>query len=485
MSRIAFLIPDSPDRMGVPATPHVGIASLAAFVRENGHEPRVIDLRVEPLKLPELRLRLQEISPDMVAVTSTSLYYRQVYKAIRVVTEWGWRVVYGGPHVSLLRESIYNECQPWAAVYGEGELPLLHLLEGRDLADIAGVIYRNREGEVVTNPPPPPVSDLDSLPFAAYELSSLDRYAERKIPLMTSRGCPCHCTFCAAGLTMEKRFRPRSPQHVVAEISLWYDRGYRLFGINDDNFTADMERAGKICDLIIEKGLDITWELRTGIRIDRIDEALLTKMHSAGCTFVAFGIEAIDDAVLLATAKGIDFGQIDRAVGAAERVGIPFSGFFMIGLPGDTFDKFERLYRFAASRRFDEVRFYNVEPYPRTAVYGWVEKHGRWLASSEEYLNSSSLLDNRPLFETEEFPLADRLRATALGEALVVRKLLVKTVGPVLGEGLAFLAWTNWSRKLLFKAGFRMAPLIRKLHARRASAMRLPCRQGGGAPDVR
>lgn len=453
----------------MPSTPHVGVSCLAAYVRAFGHDPHILDLRVERLAGVALKRRLDRLAPHYVAVTSTSFRYREVYQLIARISAWGWPVLYGGPHVSTVREEVFDGCQPVAAIYGEGEKPLADILAGQSLETVAGIIFRNVVGEIVVNPPPESIADLDSLPFPAYELSPMDLYGERKIPLVTSRGCPCHCIYCCANHVMAKGFRARSPENVVAEIEEWYHRGYRFFGINDDNFTADIDRASAICDILIEKKLDIAWELRTGVRIDRVNELLLRRMKSAGCVFLAFGIEAIDDTVLKLAKKGINFQQIERAVTAAERVGIPFSGFFMIGLPGDTYEKFQNLYRFALNHAFDEVRFYNLEPYPRTEVYGWVQTHGKWMRRPEDYLNDSDMLRNQSLFETENFSFSERTLATEKGEYLMVKKLLEKTLGKGPGAIASFFVRQKQLRALVLHTGFRLAPLIRQIHLRRAT----------------
>ena len=468
MKRIVFLVPSTTDQIGIPSTPHVGVSSLASYVRAVGHKPLVIDLRVERYSSKGLKKKLKAVSPHFVAITSTSLRYQEVYDLVGKVSDWGWPVIYGGPHVSALQEEIFVGCEPFAAVYGEGEKALSAILEGQDISDVNGVIYRDHNGAVVVNRPSELIEDLNSLPFAAYELSKLHLYGEKKIPLLTSRGCPCSCSYCTVSQIMDKKFRARSPENVVDEIEAWYSRGYRLFGINDDNFTADMNRAELICEIIIQRKLDIAWELRTGVRVDRVNDRLLEKMKAAGCVFLAFGIESIDDSVLKLSGKGVCAAQVKKAVAAAERVGIPFSGFFMIGLPGDTFAKFLKLYQFACDHQFEEVRFYNLEPYPRTLVFEWVRKFGKMLVDPQQYLNDSDLLQNRPLFETDEFTLSERERATQMGDFLMIKKLLVKTLGKKFGNFISLFARQRHIRVFILKVGYRFAPLFRGLHFRRS-----------------
>lgn len=448
---------------GKPPTPHTGISYLSSYVRDRGHIPNVLDLRVEKMNIDDIRRKIDFFKPDFIGVTSVSLDYLKTYELINSISEWNNKIIYGGPHVSSFRQKIYEGCTPYAAVYGEGEQTLAELMEDKPLEEIRGIIYKNYSGEIITNPARDGIDPLDTLPFPAFELSRLDLYAERKIPIITSRECPHSCTYCSVRIVMGNGFRRRSPENVIKEIEYWYARGYREFAIGDDTFSSDIRRAISICNLIIEKRLDISWELRTGIRVDRVDEELLSKIKDAGCKFIAYGIESIDDDVLRNVKKGISFSQINAALDLTERIGIPFSGFFIIGLPGDNFQKFSLLYKFASERNFNEVRFYHLIPDPGTELIEWVKDNGTFIVKPEVYLNSSSILDSRPVFFTNDFPVEDRVKAHDMGEGLMVKLLLKKTFGRLLGTPLGVFCENNYLRKNILKTGFRYTSLARRL----------------------
>ena len=463
MAKIVFIIPTTQGRFGKPATPHVGVSYLAAYIRQKGHQSSVLDLRVEPHTLDELKKRITEENPDYVGVTSVSFEYKKTYKLINTISSWGARVIYGGPHVSTIRQDVFEGCRPYAAVYGEGEEKLCDILDNKPLNSISGIIFADAQGNVIVTPPRENIPYLDSLPFPAYELSKLYLYAEKKIPLITSRDCPHSCTYCNVKLVMGKGFRKRSPENVLAEIEAWYACGYRQFGINDDTFTSDINRAIRICELIVEKKLDITWELRTGIRVDRINEQLLRLMKQAGCRFLAYGIESIDDTVLANVKKGATYAQIEEAVRLTEKVGIPFSGFFMIGLPGDTFDNFKKLYAFAGQRAFNEVRFYNLMPFPNTEVFDWIKEHGTFIEQPDVYLNDSERLQKDPVCETREFTREERIRAYELGEALMLKRILRKTLGNTVSALVSPFCDIGVTRRVILDFGFRFTKFARIL----------------------
>jgi len=343
----------------------------------------------------------------------------------------------------------------------EGEYTLLELIQGRPLPEIKGLIWRDGE-DIVVNPPREPLLDLDSLPFPDYEMFKLENYGIKRIPLNTARGCPHLCTYCAVDLVIGRRFRARSAQNVVDEIEFWYKKGYRNFGFNDSTFTENMKRAAEIANELIKRKIQIEWDLRTGIRVDRVNKDLLCTLRKAGCTFIAFGIESIDKDVLEMMRKGISYNMVERAMHDAKECGLEVGGFFMIGAPGDTYEKFRKSYSFADQDIFDEVRFYNIEPYPGTDLYNWVRENGRLFAEPEEYLNSRTRWDEEPIFETADFSAKERKRAFNEGEFLVSKKLATKVLGKRLGFFVYFPCRLRLIRKFVLAIGFWVAPIIFK-----------------------
>ena len=149
----------------------------------------------------------------------------------------------------------------------------------------------------------------------------------------------------------------------------------------------------------------------------------------------------------------------------AEKVGIPFSGFFIIGLPGDNPKKKWNLYQFACKRSFNEVRFYHLLPDPDTELFSWVKKNGTFIVDPATLLSDSSGFDIEPAFYTPDFSREERIKAHHLGEALMVTLLLKKTLGKSLGSLLGYFCHITSIRKTLLRIGFRFTSLARKLQA--------------------
>lgn len=444
--KIFFIIPNISGKYFRPGQPHVGVAYLAAMLLNKGHRVQLTDLRVEP----DEKILFQKIKifkPQLLGVNCISLGYLSTYKLIeKLKKKFNLPLVIGGPHVATLKEKVLSESTADFAVLGEGEETLLELVDSlgrKKFSKINGLIWK-RGKKVIINPPRPFITNLDLLPFPSYELFPLEKYFDKKIPIVSSRGCPGNCTYCLVKVILGQRFRPRSAENVVEEIELWYQRGYRFFEFNDDCFSANIHRAEEICDLIVKKGLKIRWEVRNGIRADRINQRLARKMKRAGCFFVAFGVESADPKVLKLMKKGIRLAQVKSAFKIMKQAEIGFTAFFMIGTPGDTFKKFLKTYRFAQKSNPNEVRFYNTVPYPGTELFSWIQNNGRFLVQPETYLNEIERWEGKPVFETDNFSALERIKAFEMAEKFMMKKFFQKYF-----KLFFFIPYFFWGNKML------------------------------------
>jgi len=460
--RTLLVVPPVAGAFGYPGAPHVGIGYLAGMLRANNYPVKVLDMRLD-YEFKDLAKRVKEFKPDLIGLTCVSNHYRSVYKLIDEIKKLpdAPLVVIGGPHVSTIREKVLEESKADYAIIGEGEYTLLELVSGKPVSKINGLAWKNGK-KVVKNPERPFIKDLDSLPFPAYELFELDKYLTNKIPMVTSRGCPYNCTYCSIKLVAGRGFRPRSPENVIEEMQHWYDLGYREFAFGDDCFSFDLDRAKKICDLIAKKDWKIKWYLRNGIRVDCIDQELVCKMKTTGLQYVALGVESADEEVLKKIKKGITPEQVERAAEMFKKAGIKIGGFFIIGLPGETFEKFKKSLNFAKRIGFDEIRFYNVFPYPGTELYEWMKENATILRNIDDCLNDISYFEEEPIYETDSFPREQRIKAFRIAESQVAKAFLKKEFGK-----LGYILWFIWKAPLMKgfarRHGTKIIRAIRKI----------------------
>jgi len=397
-----------------------GLGYLAQALKDRGVEYAVLDMG---LGYPQERIgeAAGTFKPDLIAVTLFTYRYTQAYERLRALrSEFpSIPIVCGGPHVSTFQEKVLEECEAVDfALMREAEETLPGLCGGAAPKDIPGLLYREngsvRRSGAAYCPP-----DIDKLSFPRYSGFELEHYparntpaAERMIPIVTSRGCPYECVYCPVQTTIGKRFRPRQVAGVIAEFVHWHRAGYRTFSIIDDNFTLIRERVVEFCAALKRENLaGISISLPNGIRADKVDRELLELMRASGFRHLGIGVESGNDAVLAGLKKSETIATIGKAVDEACRAGFSVDLFFLVGSPGETAREVEDSIAFVREHPVDKVFFFNLIPYPGTELFGWVKEHGRLLYPPEHYLTHISSSMDTPVFETPEFPAAERLRA--------------------------------------------------------------------------
>jgi len=360
-------------------SPPLGLMYLAASLRKAGHQPIILDFLLEKFDQNSLfRTISQGIGIIGISVV-TPLINNAISLADLIKKKFPEKIiVFGGPHPSLLPKETLENCQSIDfIVKGEGEERLNFLigyLEGKRKADeLDGIAFR-KEGKIIDLPVKKYIENLDDLAFPARELVPIEKYskflASREKPattLITSRGCPFHCIYCSKPI-FGNTFRGRSPENVLREIEFLKEK-YKIKEIifYDDSFTLNKERIIKLCQLIIEKKLNIKWKCET--RINLVDEELLRLMKGAGCYLIAYGIESGSQKNLNVLKKEITVEGVKRAIRITKKAGIETLGYFMIGIPGETEKEIKETINFAKNLNLDFAQFSIATAYPGTELY--------------------------------------------------------------------------------------------------------------------
>jgi anaerobic magnesium-protoporphyrin IX monomethyl ester cyclase len=366
----------------------LGLAYIAAVLEQAGHEVTVIDNYAERNHHRQITERVSRIAPDVVGISTDSFSFQNAIEIAKAVKEANKDilVVAGGPHPSVWPDAPLKFPEFDISVHGEGEttaIELWHNLEtGKPMRHVKGIAYR-QDGSVIINPRRDLITNLDRLPFPARHLFPLKRYERREIYLRarpadtmsTSRGCPYACRFCSSKAVFGRTYRYRSPTNVVAEIEvLVRDYGTRGMYIREDIFTANRKRVLETCDLMLERGLDISWACES--RVDTVDEKMLRVMKNAGCQIIWFGIESGSQEVLDYLGKGITKHQIQKTLDACRRVGIQAGASFVIGIPGETIEQMHETIDFAC-RLMPLFAWFNIYlGIPTSALYEYAKQNG-------------------------------------------------------------------------------------------------------------
>lgn len=359
--------------------PPLGMAYLAAVLHQEGHQVTLLDLNVSS------ELAAADLAPfDLVGISSDTCRYRHALVLARKAKEAGKKVVLGGYHVTFLDEEPLRQGLADFIIRGEGELPLSQLcraLEGKiPLEAVAGLSYM-QEGKFCRNPDNPLLEkSLDEFPFPARELLPMERYRRLKLnarpitSLITSRGCPHNCSFCASARFSGRRFRQRSPEAVLAEIEVLYHKyNFRALAFLDDSFTLVPERAMEVCEGIIRRGYDLRWWCFG--RTDQILEspALVKLMGQSGCSYVFMGVESAHDEILDAYGKKIKSNSSVEALKVLKREGIETIASFMLGNVGETRSLAKDTIAFAKTLNPGSAQFTLLTPLPGTQLWDKVQ----------------------------------------------------------------------------------------------------------------
>ncbi|SDT85538.1 B12-binding domain-containing radical SAM protein [Desulfobacula phenolica] len=444
----------------------IWLAYAAGVSEEAGHEVRLIDAPASGLSLSAITSMVETFTPELIVIdTSTP----SIYNDVRIADELKHCfpesfIVLVGTHPSALPDDTLQISQYVDAVaMGEYDYTICHLANNLErkmpIEDVNGLVFR-RGVEIVHNLLRSRIKNLDELPFVSkiynkYLNPKAYFFAAANYPMvmiMTGRGCPHKCFFCVYPQVFHGRYyRVRSVKNVVDEFEYIINNmpGIREIGIEDDCFTANPNRAMEICNLIIERNLQIKWYCN--VRGD-VDYKLLKRMKQAGCRLVTVGFESGCQPVLDGMNKGEHVERYYQFAVDARRAGLLVHGCIMTGNPGDTRETLEKSYAFAKKINCDSMQFYPLYVYPGTEAYEWAKKNGylktedfsRWL--TDEGLHNCVL--NTPELSSEDMvSLCDYyLRKYHLRPKYIYQKLLQLMFSPSEGYRSLKSGWAFFQK---------------------------------------
>lgn len=388
-------------------TPPLGVAYIASYLLHYGHKVNIIDaLGEDPAQINSFKkgafLRglsfgqiVENIDKKTKLIGISNLFsfaYPAVEDLISIIKKVfpEIQIILGGPHPSALFSSILeeNENVDYVAI-GEGEQTTLELIRALSndlpLENLSGLAIRDKNGNVVRLTPAKRITALDSekIPYPARHLLPMEKYIDtqeshgatngRWVSMLSSRGCPYGCTFCASRKT---RWVSRNANDVVNEIEHCIKEwDIQEFHFEDDNMTMDKDRMIEICDEIIRRKLKIRWQTPNGIRASRTNADMLKKMKESGCVHITLAPESGSNRVLeKIIKKGSDFDleHLMQCGKDAHKAGLKVAAYFVLGLPGETQEDIEETIQFSkelAKVGVDEVAFGLFIPLPGTPLW--------------------------------------------------------------------------------------------------------------------
>ena len=396
--------------------PPMGLALIASVLAKEGYQVTVLEANALQLKAEDVPplvdadvVGLTAMTPTINAAIAIADHLKKAYPDLPIML--------GGAHATLLpEETLVAAPAIDIIVRGEGEKAVVELLQALEhkqpLTKVPGISYR-KDGGVVSNPPRSQGIDLDSLPFLAYHLLPWQKYKPhpphgRALPfaaIITSRGCPYHCSYCSKPV-FGTRFRGQSPERVIEEVIYHQKRfGIKEFAFYDDVFTLDKERTHAIADEIIKRKLKIYWTCET--RVNLVDKELLRHIRQAGCYSIAYGIESGSQEILKTLDKGINLEQVEQAVRLSREAGLQTIGYFMLGSPGESLETIDKTIQFAKKLKLDFTQFAITTPFPGTSLYDLYMKDRTDTVPWENFVYQGTGTGVTPVFESSSLSRAD------------------------------------------------------------------------------
>ena len=346
----------------------LGLLYIASFGEESlpNIKFHVLDMLADDTNLEQLVTRLDPLVVGITATTPTLKSACQVAQRIKKISP-DTRIVMGGPHCGIYPQETIALPYIDNIVTGEGEIAFVRLVNSLLDHGTAQPIYAGSNS----------IKRLDILPFPARHLVDIKKYryalSSKKLSttMITSRGCPFHCTFC---YRPPGAWRARSAKDVVQEIQECINMGIEDFEFYDDTFTYNKQRTIDICLAIQRKKLELSFGIRT--RVDCIDEELLLNLKAAGCKRINFGIESPHANVLKVLGKQTTPELNDQILRLAHKMGIETQAYLMIGSPGESVEQIEQTIKYAKKINPDYAYFSVTSPMPGTPLYRMGLKQG-------------------------------------------------------------------------------------------------------------
>lgn len=406
-----------------------GIAYIAAALRKEKHDVAIYNQDVYHYTEEHLTEYLNKNKFDMIGVGVIGGYYqyRKLLKISDAINKSKQRPFYviGGHGPSPEPEFFINKTHADAIVIGEGEITIVELAKAvagrRSLADVKGIAFRDGKN-VKINERNTLIKDIDTLPFPAYDLFPMEYYRLFRLPyaknnnfvmpMLSARGCPFKCTFC---YRMDQGYRLRSNEAIIDEIKLLKEK-YRItyIGFGDELLMSSEARTTSLCEAFIASGVGVKWNCNGRLNYAKPD--VLDIMKRAGCVFINYGIEAVDDQVLKNMRKSLTVEQIVKGVEATLKSGISPGFNIIFGNIGDnkeTLNKgVEFLLKYDDGAQMRTIR--PVTPYPGSELYNYaIEK--KLLKDCEDFYTNKHL--NSDLVSVNFTDMTDGEFHTSLLEA--------------------------------------------------------------------
>jgi radical SAM superfamily enzyme YgiQ (UPF0313 family) len=369
----------------------IGMAYISAVLIRHGYDVEIYNQDMHHYPESHLQKYLDSHQYDLIGLSFIGGYYQykkalEISKAINRSKNRPFFII-GGHGPTPEPEYFLKKMGADAVVMGEGEITIIELMEAlknkKPFHQINGLAFRTGN-QVIINPPRPLIKDIDSIPFPEYRLFPIIYYrllrmphcqkSDFVMPLLSGRGCTFECNFC---YRMDKGYRPRSNESIIEEIKmLKSDYGITYIAFADELLMSSKERTVSLCNDFIKHNIDVKWDCNG--RLNYAKKDVLNLMKKAGCVFINYGIEAMDDHILKNMNKALSTKQIIKGIDATLEAGISPGLNIIYGNIGENRETLwkgvEFLLRYDDGAQMRTIR--PVTPYPGSPLYKYAIEKG-------------------------------------------------------------------------------------------------------------
>jgi len=379
----------------------MGLLSLAAQARVAGYDVHVLNLFA--FAWQDIEQLIKETSADLFGLSCFTQNRRGTLMLAELIrqTHPKAHIAVGGPHASALPLEMLNQCNAIdTVVIGEGEQTFMELISRIETAQttsgITGTVWNTSEG--------PRSAEARTLIDNLDALVPPTRYFDDHI-VLSARGCPWDCSFCASSALWGRGCRTHSATYVLDMLeTLVKKHGQKAIAFKDETFTADRQRVLKLCRGIQERKLNIAWSCDT--RADVLDEELLSAMRASGCQRISLGVESAAPGILQRLNKNITPAAVQTATRLARRIGLPVRYYMIVGSPGETMATLQQSLTFVNEAGPTEVIYNPFTLLPGTHEWDLALKTGDY---DTDCFFSDTFFELQPLTHGND-PKAEELR---------------------------------------------------------------------------
>jgi anaerobic magnesium-protoporphyrin IX monomethyl ester cyclase len=399
-----------------------GLAYISAVLIRHGYDVEIYNQDMHHYPESHLQQYLDNNKYDVIGLSFIGGYY-QYQKALKISEAINRAknrpfFIIGGHGPTPEPEYFLKKTGANAIIMGEGETTIVELMEAlknkRGLHQVSGLAIWD-DNQVIINAPRPLIDDIDSIPFPEYRLFPIEYYrllrmphcrkSDFVMPLLSGRGCTFKCNFC---YRMDEGFRPRSNESIIEEIKLLKkDYGITYIAFADELLMSSKERTISLCNDFIKYKIDVKWDCNG--RLNYAKKEVLDLMKKAGCVFINYGIEAMDDNILKNMNKALTTKQIIKGIDATIEAGMSPGLNIIFGNIGENRETLWKgvdfLLRYDDGAQMRTIR--PVTPYPGSPLYNYAIEKGLLRDCQDFYenkhINSDLLAANFTDMSDDEF----------------------------------------------------------------------------------